>query len=116
MFYIRYAFWGAVAVILITVGVANLNPVTLRLMPAELGGLFGLNRSMDLPLFVVILGSVGVGLMIGFVWEWLREHRHRADASRKGRKVAHLEREVERLKGQRDQGKDPVLALLDEAI
>ena len=115
MRYIRYGFWACVAIVLIVVGLANLEAVTLRLMPVELGQIVGLDRAIELPLFVVIFGSVVAGLLIGFVWEWLREHKHRAEASRKSREVHKLEREVEKLKGEKHEGKDEVLALLDEA-
>ena len=115
MRYIRYAFLAALAVVLVTVAIANRDVVTLNLLPAELATLSGVTLSVSLPLFVVIFGAIIAGLLIGFVWEWLREHKHRREASQKSRDVAKLEREVVRLKGERDQGKDEVLAILDEA-
>ena len=66
-------------------------------------------------LFVVVLGGIVAGLIIGFVWEWLREYKHRREASVKAREVNKLEREVSRLKTEKHQGKDEVLAILDEA-
>ncbi|TCS61839.1 lipopolysaccharide assembly protein LapA domain-containing protein [Primorskyibacter sedentarius] len=115
MRYIRYAFLGALAVILIAVALANRGLVTLRLLPAELAEFLGLTQTIDLPLFLVIFGGIAAGLLIGFVWEWLREHKVRAEASRKQSEVKKLERELRRVKGQRDEGKDEVLAILDEA-
>ena len=32
---------------------------------------------LELPLFLVIFGGIVAGLLIGFVWEWFREHKHR---------------------------------------
>lgn len=114
MRYIRYGFWAVVGVLLITVGLANRGPVTLRLMPQELGELFGIDREITLPLFVVIFGGVVAGLLIGFVWEWLREHKHRADARARAREVHRLQREVKKLRGEKHKGEDEVLAILDE--
>jgi MFS family permease len=67
-----------------------------------------------LPLFLVIFGGIIVGVLIGFVWEWFREHGHRANANQKGREVARLERELAVLKDSTSvPPKDEVLALLD---
>jgi hypothetical protein len=54
-------------------------------------------------------------VLIGFVWEWLREHKHRAEAARRTREVEALERELRREKRLKNQDQDEVLALLDEA-
>lgn len=115
MRYIRYAFLAALGIILVSVSLANRDFVTLKLMPSDLAGLFGFNYSIDLPLFVVVLGGIALGLVIGFLWEWMREHRHRRDASVKTKEVRKLEREVTRLKDQKHEGKDEVLAILEEA-
>ncbi|TCL08751.1 uncharacterized protein DUF1049 [Shimia isoporae] len=115
MRYLRYAFLGALGVVLIAVCLANRDLVTLTLLPAALGDLLGMNFSISLPLFVVILGAIVVGLLVGFVWEWLREHRHRADKSKAEKELHKTKREVRRLKGKQAENKDEVLALLDEA-
>ncbi|MEQ9694730.1 LapA family protein [Shimia sp. SDUM112013] len=115
MRYIRYAFLGAIGIALISVAIANLQPVQLVLLPDALAELFGFNKSVTLPLFVVILGSVVVGLLIGFVWEWLREHKHRSEKVKTQKELKQTQREVRRLKGKQNEKKDEVLALLDEA-
>jgi uncharacterized integral membrane protein len=115
MRYVRYAFLGTLGVILISVSLANRGMVTLNLMPQALAELFGFNLGISLPLFIVVLGGIAAGLIIGFFWEWLREYKHRRDAGQKAREVRSLEREVTRLKGEKHQGKDEVLAILDEA-
>lgn len=115
MRYIRYAFLASLGVILISMSLANRGAVELRLMPDAIAGLVGFNPSISLPLFVVILGGIAAGLVIGFVWEWLREYKHRREASQKAREVRKLEREVVKLKDQKNKGKDEVLAILDEA-
>lgn len=115
MRYIRYAFLAALGIVLISVALANRVSVTLQLLPADLSVLLGMQETVQMPLFIVIFGSIVAGLFIGFFWEWLREHKHRAEASRRQAEVRQLERELRRVKGQRDQDKDEVLALLDEA-
>lgn len=115
MRYIKYALLAAIAVVLIAVSLANRETVTLELLPNDLAGLLGLNHSINLPLFVVIFGGVGVGLLIGFLWEWIREYKQRAEAAAQRREMDRMRREIKRLKGAQAEGKDDVLALLDEA-
>jgi hypothetical protein len=113
---IRYAFWAIVGLCLILIGLANRDFVTVRAMPEALGELLGLSPDVQLPLFVVIFVAVGAGLMIGFLWEWVREHRMRADARGSAREVATLRREVDQLRGAAAGAKsdDDVLALLEK--
>ncbi|PRX37566.1 Protein of unknown function [Meinhardsimonia xiamenensis] len=111
--YIRYAFLALVTVVLVTLALANSAPVTLRALPEQLTLLTGWNWSATLPLWVVIFGGVVAGLFIGFVWEWLREHRYRAQAARERRERERLEREVARARREAAGG-DEVLALLEE--
>ena len=115
MRYIRYAFLGVLGIVLISVSLANRDFVTLRLMPDDLATLVGFNMAVSLPLFVVVLGGIVAGLIIGFVWEWMREFRIRREADAKRREVRKLEREVSRLKQKETQGRDDVLGILDEA-
>ena len=110
---IRYAFWAVVGVCLILVGLANRGFVTLRAIPEALADLVGVQPDVELPLFVVIFISVGAGLLIGFFWEWVREHRMGADSRAKSREVDALKREVADLRGAKAEGGDDVLALLD---
>ncbi len=115
MRYIRYAFLGCLGIILISVSMANRGLVEIKLIPDALGNLIGFNFGFSLPLFVVILCGIAAGLVIGFVWEWLREFKQRRTASNSARTVRKLEREVTKLKGEKHEGKDEVLAILDEA-
>ncbi|MBE0412931.1 LapA family protein [Yoonia sp.] len=113
---IRYAFWAIVGLCLILVGLANRGVVTVRALPSSLAELFGVSPDIALPLFVVIMLGVGAGLLIGFVWEWLREHRQRAEARAQARELAALRQEVAQLRGAAAKTKgDDVLALLDKA-
>ena len=115
MRYVRYAILGAFAVALIAMALANRNFVMLKVLPEEVAAFVGMNASVELPLFLVILGSILVGLLVGFVWEWIREYGQRAEAARQAREMRRLEREVARLQGEKHEGKDEVLALLDKA-
>ncbi len=110
---IKYAFLATIGVCLLTVALANRGPVTLRVLPEELADLAGLSAAVEPPLFLVILGSIVVGLLIGFVWEWLREHRHRREGARARREARRMEREVTRLKGGDPETGDDILALLE---
>lgn len=113
---LRYAFWAIVGLCLILIGLANREFVTVRAMPEQLGNLIGISPDIQLPLFVVIFIGVGTGLMIGFLWEWVREHRIRAEARVVAREVETLKRENEQLHGAAvtAKGQDDVLALLEK--
>lgn len=118
MRYIKYAFLASVAIVLVTLALANRTTVTLNSMPDGLAAVPGFGPfhfSIELPLFLVIIGGVLAGLLIGFVWEWLREAKIRAEASRRAVEVKTMERELRRLKRKNSEGQDEVLALLDEA-
>ena len=114
MRYLRLIFLGCLAVALISVALANLGVVKLRLLAEGWAQIVGLDHSISLPLFLVIFAGILAGLLIGFVWEWFREMRIRTEAGRKTREVRKLEREVDRLKGEKYEGQDEVLALLDQ--
>ena len=115
MRYVRYAFLATIGICLISLSLANRGLVTLQLFPDGIVQLFGWNASITLPLFIVVLGGIAAGLIIGFFWEWMREYKIRRDASRATRDLRQLERQVNRLKTEKHAGKDEVLALLDEA-
>jgi putative membrane protein len=113
--YLRLILLGLMGLSLLTVALANRAPVTLRLLPDDLAALTGLSWAMDLPLLLVIFGGIIAGVLIGFVWEWFREHGHRATASQKSREVAKLERELAVLKDSTSvPPQDDVLALLEK--
>lgn len=115
MRYIRYACIATFAVALIAVAVANSESVTLQLLPSGIAYLFAVTPQIQLPLFVVIFIGIAVGLLVGFIWEWMREHTIRAENAEKAREMRRLQREIKRLRGEKHEGKDEVFALLDEA-
>ena len=113
MRYIRYAILAVIAVVLVSVALANRGMVTLTVLPGALGDLFGWNLSVELPLFLVILGGVAAGLLVGFVWEWIREHKHRAEVARQQAEAKRLQRELRRAKVKGEEA-DEVLAIVDK--
>lgn len=111
MKYLRYLVLLLIAIGLVAVALANREVVTLHMLPPDLAQLVGIDWTIRLPLFLVGFGGVVVGVLIGFVWEWLREHKHRAAAAAKAREVQQLKREVAQATPAAP--KDDVLALLD---
>lgn len=115
MRYIRFLFLLVIGVILLTVATANLSPVTVRLLPDELANFAGQSFELTLPLFLVIFAGIVLGLLIGFVWEWLRESKHRNQASTERRARERLEREVDSLRKPEPNEAEDILAILDDA-
>lgn len=110
---LRYLFLGCLAIALLAVASANRAPVVLRLLPEDMVRFLGVSWAIELPLFLVIFAGILAGLFVGFIWEWFREARIRSEASQHRRRVGHLEREVSRLRDEKGEGKDDVLALID---
>ncbi|NGQ90437.1 LapA family protein [Rhodobacter sp. HX-7-19] len=111
---LRYALIAVLLLVLLTMALANRTVVPVRFLPEDVGALLGLSWQMELPLFLVILGGVAAGVLIGFTWEWLREHKHRKTASQRGRDLARLERELEVMRDSRSVPGDDVLALIEK--
>jgi lipopolysaccharide assembly protein A len=112
--YLRYLFLAGLAIVLLTVALANRAPVPVRLLPDDLATLTGLTWRAELPLFLIIFAGIVAGVLIGFVWEWFREMKHRSTANMKSREVTRLERELSVLRDTTSVPKDDVLALLDQ--
>ena len=114
MQHLRRIVLGSIALGLFIVALANRGDVSLTLMPLALEDLIGFNLKFQVPLFVVIFLGVIAGLLIGFVWEWLREMKHRTASRNERRHVVRLEREVSKLKSGTVTEQDDVLALLEK--
>ena len=113
MRFIKYLFLAVVALVLVLLALANREPVTLTVLPDNLAEWVNWNFIVTLPPFLVILGGIVAGLLIGFVWEWFREHRQRAEAKAQRRERDRLAREVAQLRGQKRESQDDVLALVE---
>lgn len=111
--FLRFLLVAALALALVTVALANRDPVSLRLLSDDLAAFAGRNWSAQVPLFLVFLAGAAGGLLVGFVWEWAREHKHRATGRSRAREIARLERELAELRGTKGGPQDDVLALID---
>jgi lipopolysaccharide assembly protein A len=109
----RYVLIALLGLCLLTVALANRASVNVRLLPDDMAAFLGISVSANLPLFLVIFAGIVAGLLIGFVWEWLREAKHRTAASTKTREVVRLERELAVLRDTKAAPQDDILALLD---
>lgn len=114
MRYVKVFILAVIAVLLVSVALANSASVTLRLVPEAMAGFLGLTWTVTLPMFVVILGAVAIGVLIGFLWEFAREHKHRAAAREERREREALERKMSRNRDSRPEGGDDILALLED--
>ena len=110
---LRYVLIGLVGLCLVVFSLSNTGPVQVRAMPDNLAAFLGVHWQIEAPLFLVMLGGVVAGLLIGFVWEWLREHKHRATARSKAREVSKLEREISVMRDSNTVPQDDILALID---
>ncbi|MEZ5777328.1 MAG: LapA family protein [Paracoccaceae bacterium] len=111
--FLRLLLLVLLGIVLVAVASANRSLVTLRALPEEMDSYLGFGWSIELPLFLVIFAGIVAGLAIGFVWEWFRESKHRTALSQHRRDAGRLEREVKRLRDEKAEPDDDVLALLE---
>ena len=111
---LRYLILALLTVALLIIASANRNLVALRLLPDDFAALFRVDWQVEVPVFLVLFAGIIIGLFVGFIWELLREHKHRRVASTKTRQVSKLERELAAMKDQSSLPADDVLALLDK--
>ena len=83
-----------VLIVIVAFAVANRTPVAFDLWPLEM--------SAELPLFAVVLGSLFAGLVIGGVTAWLSGAESRRRARRARNRATELEREIGRLRSERE--------------
>lgn len=115
MRYIRYIFMASLALILVTVAIANRTMTELALLPSDISSLIGFNLSFSTPVFVVFFVGTIFGVIIGFIWEWIRERKHRVQVTQTSRELRRAERQLKKLKDEKYKDQDDVLALLDDA-
>ena len=111
--YLRYLILVVVGLGLLIVALANRTPVLLKALPDDFAAFLGVSWQMELPVFVVLFGGIVLGVLVGFLWEWAREHKHRATASTKTREVTRLERELATMRDATSLPQDDIIALLD---
>lgn len=111
--FLRILFLAVLGILLLAVASANLDPVTVRALPADMAVVLRLDWQIELPLFLVIFAGIVAGLGIGLVWEWFREAKHRAALAEHKREAGQLRREVSRLRTETRKPDDDVIALLE---
>ncbi len=99
--------------LLVTVLLANRNSVELRGLPDVLANVIGLPNMIVLPLYLVIFGAVVLGLALGYLWEWLREYRLRAEGAKAKREADQLHRKVRKMQRRSGDHDDDVIALIE---
>ena len=85
----------------------------IRILPSELEGFLGGGMIFSIPIFVLFLCGVIFGLFVGFVWEWIREMKHRSASNRKSKELAKVENELSQLKRESGQNEDEIMLLLN---
>ena len=113
MRYLRLLFIVVLAAILVVVALANRQFVDVSLIPAGLDQWVPGNWTVRMPLFLVILLSILAGMLLGVVWEWLRESTLRRESAKRAHDLQVLEREVGSLRKTHHAPRDEVLAILD---
>ncbi len=98
MAYLRYGFAALVAIVLVTIALANRSIIEVKLLPDTLAALLGFNLSMSLPLFLILGLALAAGLLLGFVWEWFRELSYRAEAAKLARENEAMRTQLDRAK------------------
>ena len=113
MRYLRMLFVAVLAISLLTVALANRQIVDVSLFPGQFGQYLGGTWSARMPLFLVILLSLLIGMVLGLIWEWLRESHLRQESNRRAFELRLLDREVGGLRTTHAAPRDEVLAILD---
>ena len=110
---VRTLFLIFLAIILVVISIANSENVSLYLLPTDLSSLIGTTISVNVPLFLVFFSGIFIGLVIGFLWEWLREHKFRVEANLNEKRLSRAETELSEMRTKDNKG-DDVLTLLEK--
>ncbi len=113
--FFRVIFLCVLAILLVMLCLVNRDIVTFRLFPEVVGKALGISGAYLVPQYLVVFGAVFVGVIAGVVREYIRGHRHRKQASERGRRLRRLEREIDELKSSsgKPRAGDDVLELLE---
>lgn len=112
---IRLIFFVVLAIVLILVATANRDPITVGLMPQGIAEFTGRDWSLTMPGFLALFLAMVFGVLVGLIWEWLREAHMRAESKSRAQDLARLQREVGDLRRTHAAPKDEVLAILEDA-
>ena len=110
---IRTLFLFCLATLLISLSLANSEKVTLYFLPENLASLLEIKIAVNIPLFLVFFSGIFIGLIIGFVWEWLREYKFRVEANLNEKRLSRAETELSEMHAKDNKG-DDVLTLLEK--
>ena len=110
---IRTLFLFCLATLLFLLSLANSEKVTLYFLPENLTTLFEIEMAVRTPLFLVFFSGIFIGLVIGFLWEWLREYKFRVEANNYKKRLFKAETELSELHATENK-KDDVLTLLEK--
>jgi lipopolysaccharide assembly protein A len=91
------------AVVLILFAVSNRETVSVGLWP--------LPTLVELPLYLVVLGMLILGFILGELVAWVGGSRWRREARRSRRRITTLERELEAERVQHSEPRVPVVAI-----
>ena len=110
---IRTLFLFCLATLLFLLSLANSEKVTLYFLPENLTALFEIEMVVRIPVFLVFFSGIFIGLVIGFLWEWLREYKFRVEANNYQKRLFKAETELSELHAKENK-KDDVLTLLEK--
>jgi uncharacterized integral membrane protein len=110
---LRTLFLLFLAVILLILSLANNQKVSIYFLPENLSSFLKITFALNIPLFLVFFSGIFIGLVIGFVWEWLREYKFRVEGSNYQKRLSIAEAELSNIHA-RENNKDDVLTLLEK--
>lgn len=102
----KFLWWivlALVALVLVLFAVSNREAVAVTLWP--------LPAAVELPLYLVVLGTLVFGFIAGQLVTWIGGWHWRREARRSRERIAMLERELEAERVQRAEPRVPVAAL-----
>jgi uncharacterized integral membrane protein len=114
MRYVRYLIYLVLAVVGVSLALANRGFVTVRAKPQEVADLplfEPLPNEFSAPLFMVMFGCILLGLLIGMLLELIRESDHRRAEREYKREARQLKREVGRLSQKAGEQDDDILGI-----
>lgn len=112
---IKIAFLCLVALALVLLLFSNNEMITVRFLPDNLAEVLQVQNAYTVPLNLFVPAILVLGIVVGFVWEWLREYRYRSEARVQRREATRLSNEVAQMKGTSGDNQNDILAIVDNA-